>query len=50
MIIVYRALQKYAADEGAPEVYAAFRNEHMRMESRLELKQLPSWTTGAPLA
>lgn len=50
MIIVYRALQKYAALEGAPEVYAAHRANHIIMERKLERNQLPEWTTGRPLA
>lgn len=50
MIIVYRALQKYAADEGAPEVYANFKMEHRRMEAALERRQLPGWRTGGALA
>lgn len=50
MIIVYRALQKYAADEGAPEVYAMHRANHKIMERKLERNQLPGWTTGNPFA
>ena len=50
MCIVYRALEKYAADESAPEVYAIHRDNHLRMESKLERKQLPRWRTAGPLA
>lgn len=50
MCIVYRALEKYAADEGAPEVYAAHRSNHKVMEAKLERQQLPKWRTGRPLA
>ena len=50
MIIVYRALKKYSIDEAAPELYAAYRDDAMRMESHLERKQLPRWRTGGPLA
>jgi len=50
MCIVYRALEKYAADEGAPEVYAKHRSNHIIMERSLERKQLPRWGSGRPLA
>ena len=50
MLIVYRALEKYAAFEAAPEVYAAHKANHVIMERKLERQQLPEWTTGRPLA
>lgn len=49
-IIVYLALRKYAADEGAPEVWANAKFEYGRMLKALERNQLPDWTTGAALA
>lgn len=50
MLIVYRAMKKYAADEGAPEVYANAAIEHRAMELALERKQLPKWHLGGSLA
>jgi len=50
MAIVYRALKKYAVNEAAPEIYASFKDEHTRVENKLERQQLPRWTTGGALA
>lgn len=50
MIIVYRAIKKYAIDEAAPEIYGAFRDDALRLESKLERRYLPRWRTGGPLA
>lgn len=49
-IIVYLALRKYAADEGAPEVWANAKSEYRRMMNALERKQLPKWRTGPAAA
>lgn len=49
-IIVYIALRKYAADEGAPEVWANAKSEYRRMLHALERKQLPKWRTGPAAA
>jgi hypothetical protein len=50
MLIVYGALKKYAIDEAAPELYAAYREDALRLRSALERKCLPRWRTGGPLA
>lgn len=50
MLIVYRALKKYAIDEAAPELYVAYRDDALRLQSILERKYLPRWRTGGPLA
>ena len=50
MIIVYRAMMYYAGYEAAPEVMARGEFEYRRLYSRLEIDQLPSITSGPPLA
>jgi hypothetical protein len=49
-MIVYIALRKYAADEGAPEVWNNAKWEYRRMLGALERKQLPKWRTGPAAA
>jgi hypothetical protein len=50
MIIVYRAMMYYAGYEAAPEVLARGDFEYRRLYSRMEIDQLPTIVSGAPLA
>lgn len=50
MAIVYRAMMYYAGYEAAPEVYARGEMEFKRLMNRLEIDQLPTLISGAPLA
>lgn len=49
MILVWRALMFYGAQEGAPEVYAHGQNEYDKLIGKLEFNQLPKITWGPPL-
>lgn len=50
MIIVYRAMMYYAGYEAAPEVLARGDFEYRRLYARMEIDQLPTIVSGAPLA
>ena len=50
MAIVYRAMQYYAGYEAAPEVLTRGQYEFNRLMKRLEIDQLPTLISGAPLA
>lgn len=50
MMIVYRAMMSYAGYEAAPEVYSRGDMEFKRLMNRLEIDQLPTLVSGAPLA
>lgn len=49
LILVWRALMLYGAQESAPEVYAHGLNEYRRMMNALSRDQLPAKTLGGPL-
>lgn len=50
MMIVYKAMTYYAGYEAAPEVLARGQQEYNRLMNRLLIDQLPTMTSGAPLA
>lgn len=50
MAIVYRAMMFYAGYEAAPEVYQRGELEFKRLMNRLNIDQLPTVTSGPPLA
>lgn len=50
MLIVYRAMMYYAGYEAAPEVLSRGDFEYRRLMSRMEIDQIPTIYSGAPLA
>lgn len=50
MAIVWKAVQYYAADQGAAELYATAEREYMRLIRKLELHSLPKLMMAGPLA
>jgi len=50
MMIVYRAMVYYAGYEAAPEVFQRGQSEFNRLMDRLNIDQLPTMISGAPLA
>lgn len=50
MIVVYRAMTYYGGYEAAPEVLSRGMQEYSRMYMRLDIDQLPTVTSGPPLA
>lgn len=50
MAIVYRALQKYARYESAPEIYDDAKEEYRRMRNALRINQTGEMTLGGALA
>lgn len=50
MAVVYRAMMYYGGYESAPEVYQRGEMEFKRLMNRLEIDQLPTLVSGAPLA
>lgn len=50
MIIVYRAMMFYGGYESAPEVFQRGESEFKRLMSLLDIDQLPTITSGPPLA
>jgi hypothetical protein len=50
MIIVWRALSYYAAQENAPELFQVGEREYKRLLNQLEASQLPAFTLGGALA
>lgn len=50
MAIVYRAMIYYAGYESAPEVFSRGQSEFNRIMARIDIDQLPTMISGAPLA
>lgn len=50
MMIVYRAMMFYAGYEAAPEVLSRGQTEYNRLMQLLEIDQMPTLVSGAPLA
>lgn len=50
MMIVYRAMMFYGGYESAPEVFQRGEFEFKRLMNRLDIDQLPTMISGAPLA
>lgn len=50
MAIVYRAMIYYAGFESAPEVFSRGQMEFQRIMNRIDIDQLPTMISGAPLA
>jgi hypothetical protein len=50
MLIVYRAMMAYGSYEAAPEVLQRGQSEYKTLMNRLEIDQLPAFTSGPPLA
>lgn len=50
MLIVYGAMERYAAFEAAPEVMVGVSKSYVELKTRLEINQLPQITAGGTLA
>ena len=49
-LIVYEAMRKYAAEAGAPDLWAHAKDEAARMWGALRADQLPQGRFGSPVA